>query len=202
MPEAATGGRFCLARWASINVPLDVVHRHRVGREEDGVVLPGPLAVFARERPALVDAADAVHDLEDELLADDRVADHLGDELVADVGEVVAVRAGHVVDRAVAHVLEGAGHAGRAVVLEDRDRHDLVDRLGHQLAEMRAVLAVVLGVVAVGDQVHPDERVVVEAGDRIACGMRGNRAVNWFALRVEPAPADVRRGGSCDSRRP
>ena len=68
------------------------------------------------------------------------------------------------------------GHARRAVVLQHRDRHDLVDRLRHQLAEVRAVLAVVLGVVAVGDQVHPDERVVVEAGDRDRCGRRGSRA--------------------------
>ena len=43
--------------------------------------------MFGRERPSLEDAADAVHDLEDELLADDRVADHLRDELVADVRE-------------------------------------------------------------------------------------------------------------------
>ena len=60
------------------------------------------------ERAPLEDPLDAVHDLQDALLADDRVADHLGDELVADVGVGRAVRPGHVVDRAVAHVLQGA----------------------------------------------------------------------------------------------
>ena len=44
---------------------------------------------------------------------------------------------------------------------------DLVDHLGHQLAQVRAVLPVVLRVVAVGDQVHPDEGVGVVAGDRV-----------------------------------
>ncbi len=56
--------------------PLDMVERHRVGCEEDRVVFPGPVEVRA-ERTSLEDAADAVHDLKHELLADDRVADHL-----------------------------------------------------------------------------------------------------------------------------
>ena len=96
-----------------------------------------------------------------------RVADHLGNELVADVGEVVAVRSGHVVDRAVAHVLESARHARRAMVLEHRNADDLVDDLGDQLAQVRAVLPVVLRVVAVGDQVHPDEGVGIISCDRV-----------------------------------
>ena len=43
-----------------------------------------PLSRCPGERAAVVDPADAVHDVQDELLADDRVVDHLGDELVAD----------------------------------------------------------------------------------------------------------------------
>ena len=79
--------------------------------KQQGVVLPGPLGRLVAERAALVDAPDAVHDLEDALLADDRVADDLGDELVAGVGVGRAVRPGDVVDQAVAHVLQGPGDA-------------------------------------------------------------------------------------------
>jgi hypothetical protein len=53
------------------------------------------------------------------------------------------------------------------MVLQHRNGHDLVHRLRHQHAEVRAVLAVVLGIVAVRDQIHPDEHVVVETRDRI-----------------------------------
>ena len=94
------------------------------------------------------------------------------------------------------------GHARRAVVLEHRDGHDLVDRLGDQLAEVGAVLAVVLGIVAVGNQVHPDEGVVVETRRSDRSRKSGKSSLNWFAFGVQPAPPDVRRVGSCGSRRP
>ena len=87
--------------------PGDVVHRDGVGGEEEGVVLPGPFGPRCGRAP-LKDALDPVHDLQDALLADDRVVDDLRDELVADVGVGRAVRSVDVVDQPVAHVLESA----------------------------------------------------------------------------------------------
>ena len=116
---------------------------------------------------------------------------HLGDELVADIGKRSTVRSIHVVDRAVAHVLQGPGHAGRAMVFQDRNGHDLVDRLGHQLAEMRAVLAVVFGIGAVIDQIHPDERVVIEARDRIVA--KRGKIKRELVGRRDPARPSGRR---------
>ena len=52
-PAAADRRQVLLARLRIDDVPLDVVQRHRVGREEDRVVLPGPLAALRAERPAL-----------------------------------------------------------------------------------------------------------------------------------------------------
>ena len=57
--------------------PLDVVHRYRVSREQQGVVFPRELGVLA-ERTLLEYTPDAVHDLEDALLAQDRMAHHFG----------------------------------------------------------------------------------------------------------------------------
>ena len=65
-----------------------------------------------------------------------------------------AVRPRHVVDRAVAHVLQGARDAGRAVVLQHREHHELVDPPGDQQPQVRAPGPVVLRVLAVGDQLH------------------------------------------------
>ena len=189
-PVAATGGRLCLIRCAS--TMSHSTWSSATGSVAKKIALYSQvhLPFVSRKWPALVDAADAVHDLQDELLADDRVLTHLGNELVADVGERRTVRASHVVDRAVAHVLQGAGHAGRAVVLQHRNGHDLVDGLGDQFAEMRAVLAIVLGVGAVLDQIHPDERVVVEARDRIV-RKRGKIERELVAFGVQPAPPDA-----------
>jgi hypothetical protein len=84
---------------------------------------------FEAERPALVDPLDPVHDLEDALLADDRVADDLGDELVADVGVGRAVRPATLLTEPWLMFLSAPVTPGRAVVLEHRQHHDLVDPL-------------------------------------------------------------------------
>ena len=73
------------------------------------------------------------------------MADHLRDELVADVREGVAVRAGHVVDRAVAHVFNAPVTPAEPWSFSTGMADDLVDGLGDQLAEVRAVLPVVAG---------------------------------------------------------
>src|SRR5262245_57596187 len=52
--------------------PLDVVHGHRVGREEQPVVLPDKLGILPK-RTLLEHSHDPVHDLEDTALAEDRV---------------------------------------------------------------------------------------------------------------------------------
>jgi len=53
------------------------------------------------------------------------------------------------------------------MVLEHGDADDLVDHPGDELAQVRAVLPVVLGVVAIGDQIHPDKYVGIIPGDRV-----------------------------------
>ncbi len=55
---------------------------------------------------------------------------------------------------------------------------------------MRAVLALVLGVVAVRNQVHPDERVEIEAGDRVT-GKLGEIQLELVVDGIQPAPVDA-----------
>ena len=130
--------------------------------------------------------------MQDKFLANHRVSDDLRDELVANICKCIAMRAGHVVDRAVAHVLEGSGHSGRAVVLEHRDRDNLVERFRHELAEVRSVLSIVLRVIAVRNQVHPDKRVVVKTRDGIVAEVREIHR-ELIRYRVQAAPAHAVR---------
>ena len=82
------------------DAPLDVVQRHGVGREEQGVVLPGPLGLARPngppwKTPRMPSMICRTHFL--------RMIGWLttcGDELVAGVGVGRAVRAGDVVHRA------------------------------------------------------------------------------------------------------
>ncbi len=72
-----THGRKSFLLALGINcLPENVVHRNRVGRQQQGVVLPGPLGPGCG-RASLVDALDPVHDVQDAFLANDRVGDHL-----------------------------------------------------------------------------------------------------------------------------
>ena len=87
---------------------------------------------------------------------------------------------------------KAAGHARGAVVLQDRDGHDLVDRLRDQFAQVRSILALILRIVAVRDQVHPDEGVVIETGDRIP-PEGGEVQLELIPIRIQPAPLDVGR---------
>ena len=90
LPEAPTGGHLLLTRLAS-------TMSHSTWSIATGSVA-SKRALFSQvhlpcrvpgERAALVDRPDAVHDVQDALLADDRVGHDLGDELVADVAEAV-----------------------------------------------------------------------------------------------------------------
>ena len=73
----------------------------------------------------------------------------------------------------------------------------LLTRLGHELAEVRPELAVVLGIVALVEQVHVNELVGVVAGDRVAPERREVELGLLGVLGGEAAPADVGRGGPC-----
>ena len=68
----------------------------------------------------------------------------------------------------------------------------LLTRFCDQFAEMRAELAVILGVGPVLDQVHFDKRVGIEARDRIGA-KRGKIEPELVALGIQPAPADASR---------
>ena len=145
LPAAATGGSPFSLRLAS-------TYRQATWSIATGSVAKNR-ALFSqvqsrprRRGPSLKHPLDPVHDLQDALLADDRVVDDLRDELVAHVGIGRAVRAIDVVDQPVAHVLECPGDAGRAVVFQDGQEHDLVDPASHEQAEVRAPGPVVLGV--------------------------------------------------------
>ena len=133
-PPRAGAAPICVALGVE-NVPLDVVHRDRVGGEKQGVVVPEPLGILA-EGPPSQTPRECVHDVQDALRADDGMADDRRDE--RDHGDAVGagVRAEDVVDQAMAHVLEGAGDAGGVVVLQAGQADDLVEPPGDDLAEV------------------------------------------------------------------
>ena len=115
----------------------------------------------------------------------------LRDELVAGVGLGRAVRPGDVVDEAVAHVLQRPGHARRAVVLDHRQEDQLVHPPRDDQAEVRAEVAVVLGVVPLVDEVHLHELVGIVAGDRVVAGEGHLELGLVVAAGGEAAPTDA-----------
>src|SRR5262249_21268825 len=99
------------------DVPLDVVHGDGVRSEKQRPAFPEPFRILA-ERTTVPDSAACVHDVQDALLPDDRMADHRRDE--GDHGNALRarVRPKDVVDEAVAHVLERAGRTRGMMVLQ------------------------------------------------------------------------------------
>ena len=117
------------------DVPLNAVHRHGIGGEEQGVVRPGEFRDIA-EWSLVEDPGDAIHDVQHNLLAKDGMVHDVGDELVTNVGVGGAVRPRHVVDGPMTDILERAGDARGTVILEAGQHHQFVHAFGDKRAQV------------------------------------------------------------------
>ena len=197
--DGADAGRPHLLPLGVDDVPLDVVHRHRVGREQNSALFSQSHSGFLPngppwQTPRMPSMMCRTHFL--------RMIGWLttcGMNWLHGVLVGAGVRAEDVVDQAVAHVLQGPGHAGGMVVLEAGQDDDLVEPPGDEQAQVRPEAAVVLRVLAAADQLHLHELVGVVAGDRVVAVERDSNLARVPGVRGQ-APQRRRRAGSSGSR--
>ena len=103
------------------DLPADVIESHRVGGEEQPLVVPGAPRLVPATRATLVDTDQPVEDVQRRLLAgrhlghrrrDERVALVRPADAAAQVRRLRRVAAGDVVVHAVRQVFQGQRHAG------------------------------------------------------------------------------------------
>src|SRR5262245_46298525 len=134
------------------DVPADMVHGYWIGGEEERLALPGAPGAVPAAGAAFVDADDAVANVQHCFLTQRPLVDCGRNKRIALVWpargashaiDATDVAAGDVVVHAVRHVLESDRHAGRLVILQARDRDDLVHHARDDHRQVRAVNAVV-----------------------------------------------------------
>ena len=188
-----------LAAFLLDDLELDAIDRHRVGPDQQRLRFPDELRIPA-ERAAVIDGADAVHDVQHRFRSQRSDAAHHRNHGVG-VGLGVHVGPRDVVERAVGQVLQAAGHARRVVLFQAGQvddlggfaRHD-AGQVGPGLALAETIhLAIDLGVVAAAVDVARSlhRPALIEPDDTDACRHLRVIAVDLELIRVPVVDDDV-----------